>query len=1348
MLKNFTILKKSRLLLLTAFALITGSGSAWAETLTETFDAVTVTSRYLLSNGWVMVHNNGNYQGFGGSYDYQIKSGNYDGELGNSLYCSYSNENEYVVIPTKLCGTFTYYAKRAESSNGTIYFYEATKDGNSFTVTSTQLATASTSSSWGSKSFSLGDDGKYVAINLRASRIDQISATIYEDAAGPGFAVKDGSTKLTSPYAYSFGLATAGTTKAFTLSNPGTEATPIAVDVTGANGFTAVVEDNATSIPAGGEKTLTITMPSTTASGSIVVTPTGDGLSAFTFNVSGTVRDANKFFETFAGGALPEDWSSTGGWSYSSDEGGYAKQTIYSQYRLVTPILNFAENETLMLEAAYYSSASYCSFKVQYSTDGSTWNDATLSSNTFNSTWTSYTVSGIPAGKCYIGFYGKYVYLRNIYGGELPLEPNMKVTEPASLDFGVYDKDETPAPTKTFTIANTGRATLSGITVSSGNAAFTITNAPTTLAAGASQEVTITMATGTTGALSSLITVSATDMTDATFTVTGAVIPDGMPTEEFTDGLPANWTNVSWTFDNGEATGKSSSAYLTTPKLIISAGDLVVIKAKRYDSDTTDYLTVQGSDDNGATWTAYSKKLQNAEGLTYPDYGTIVISDIPTTVNKLRFVGYYAVIDEISGLTYAPVLSVTKDAAAVTTPAAYDFGECGADATVTYSFANTGAGTISITDVAITGAGATAYSTNWTTSTVAPFNLVITRTYDAGRAGSGAMEAVVTVTTSEGDFVINVTGTDKAANDPELAVTLGGDAVTTGDAANFGTKLQAAPSAKTYTITNSGTGTLTGTISTSDDTQFTVSKVSFSLGASESTTFDLALVFNTTYGAKAATITIHPTNDGLDDGSFDIAINATASTLDPEAWTEDFASGTLPMGWTATTWTIGTFSSYENKTTMALAPSGSTAGTITTPCLTAKEGDVLSWDAYFKWADEGLTVEYSTDEQLSWTSAGTTYGTADGTEGSGQVNYHKEMSFTAPADGNYYLRFTSTYQNGVDNFAGFKLNLPDHIMAITASSIPTSGQKATQSFNASVTVKESRGVNEENVVAKLYMGDEVIGTSETVTVEANETKQINFTATPTVAATSGAQMHIEVEWAGTTLSTDAVTRYVAEFVKLELTDTEEKEISTGYSAVYDQVTLNRTYVAGWNTIVLPVETALSEFGEGAKAYKFTKYNEGELTFTSDSKLSVATPYLLYLPSGLTKTLSWDLPVIYSSYVGADNIKTTYSGVTFQGTYAPMSAGTLDGKYVLGTQNGATKLYKATASTTMKGFRAYFEASAGARLTIVLDDEVSGIDTIENGELQMENVYNLQGQKVNNVNRKGLYIVNGKKTVIR
>ena len=129
--------------------------------------------------------------------------------------------------------------------------------------------------------------------------------------------------------------------------------------------------------------------------------------------------------------------------------------------------------------------------------------------------------------------------------------------------------------------------------------------------------------------------------------------------------------------------------------------------------------------------------------------------------------------------------------------------------------------------MAITGDGAAAYSTNWTESVAAPFDLVITRTYDATRTGT--QSAVVTVTTSEGVFVINVTGTDKAANAPEMAVYLSGVAVINNETVDFGKVT--ADAVKTITVKNNGTGSMAVNIySNSED--FTVSPATLtSIGA-------------------------------------------------------------------------------------------------------------------------------------------------------------------------------------------------------------------------------------------------------------------------------------------------------------------------------------------------------------------------------------------------------------------------------------------------------------------------------------------------------------------------------------
>ena len=1027
---HISTLTRSRWLLLTLFTLLVGVSPAWGQTtiLSEDFE-----SNSLSTNEWTTVNPGTNASAISteakrnGTYGYK--------------FCYYSsskpsNSPRYLIskqlsIPANASNinlSFFYSKYISGSEKFAVGYSTTTNEVGAFTWSGD--ITNAAYNSWKEYNLELNNDVKYIAIQYKSGDqyylyIDDITITC-DIVSGPGFAVKDGSTKLSSPYAYSFGLTTAGTTKTFKLTNPGNAATPISVDVTGANGFTAAVEDNATSIPAGGEKTLTITMPNATASGSVVVTPTGDGLSAFTFNVSGTVRDPNKVYLDFSDGQIPDGWTSVAIGSYASSYGtawaastGYISQSGGSSsyaWAFTSPKLNFTNGEKVFFETAKYSSGySSPSITVEYTTDatgatGWTAIGSAFTDDTYGN-WTSRSVTIPVEGVKRIRFNGWYVHMRNIYGGEEPNEPNMVVTQPTTLGFGLYDKDASPAPTKTFTIANTGKATLSGISVTSGNAAFEITGAPSSLAAGEDAEVTITMSTATAGALSSLITVSATDMEDASFTVTGTIKPAGMSVEEFTDGLPANWTNASWTFANGEATGKSGSAYLTTPKISFSAGDFIIIKAKRYDSDSSDYLTVQGSNDNGSTWTAYSKKLQNADGLTYPDYGTMVLTDIPATVNKLRFVGYYCVVDEIHGLNYAPVLAVTKDETPVSSPAAYDFGEQAANASVTYNFANAGAGTLSVTNVEVTNTPDDGtYTTSWTESVATPFNLVITQNYDAEKAGGKTGSVVVTMSDAS-TFTINLSGTLLAANAPTLAVD---------NTLEFG-KLTANDT-QTVTVTNSGTGSMTVDI-VSDNALFTVSPAQLTeIGAGASKTFDVTFHYDQVtagnYGVKNANITVTPTYNA----EAAIVINASAKAKDPEEWSENFAGNAKPDGWDAgANWTFAegkAKASYDYSATNYL----------TTPSLTVTgETDGVTFDYEATSNYVSILIQKSKNGG-AFTDLHTISGLNNGDAGS--------YTITGLEAGNYKFRFKNDDYN-LDNFEGLKLNLNDPTIAVYSDALAT-----------------------------------------------------------------------------------------------------------------------------------------------------------------------------------------------------------------------------------------------------------------------------------------------------------------------
>ena len=558
---------------------------------------------------------------------------------------------------------------------------------------------------------------------------------------------------------------------------------------------------------------------------------------------------------------------------------------------------------------------------------------------------------------------------------------------------------------------------------------------------------------------------------------------------------------------------------------------------------------------------------------------------------------------------------------------------------------------------------------------------------------------------------------------PALGVTLAEAGITTGYNDNFGAKVKEAMT-HTYTIKNTGTGTLTGTITSSVPAHFTVSKSSFSLGAGESTTFDLSLVFNETYEDKASVITIHPTNDGLTD----VVINASATTKDPNIWEEDFEDG-IPAFWIneGGAWSTSRYN-HEGQA----GPYSETSKALITPRLQATEGQVLQFDVidaenstYF------LKAEYSNDKS-EWTVIDTY--TTSGTK-----------EFTAPADGYYYLRFTG-YYTYVDNLEGFKLSLPDHIVDITSNTIPTSGLKEGVSFAALVAVKESRGLAEE-VTAKLYMNDEVIGT-ETATVSANGSKTLFITCTPTVAA-EDAEMYIEVTYAGGTLKSAKVTRDVAAAITLALDEEATDDVVAG---TYDKVTITRSFVQGWNTLVLPIGIPVADLDENAVVYTFSSYsNDGELGFTkvTATTLDPATPYVVYVPTNKDVNLTYLNKEVFSTWVGSSNIYTrkynSTQEATFQGTYTKMAAGSMEGKWGVTKQ---AKIAKGSSSASMKAFRAYFVLPEGSSARLAFFDEATGITRVIAADELDQNAYNLKGQRVESLKKGNLYIKDGKKRVVK
>lgn len=175
-----------------------------------------------------------------------------------------------------------------------------------------------------------------------------------------------------------------------------------------------------------------------------------------------------------------------------------------------------------------------------------------------------------------------------------------------------------------------------------------------------------------------------------------------------------------------------------------------------------------------------------------------------------------------------------------------------------------------------------------------------------------------------------------------------------------------------------------------------------------------------------------------------------------------------------------------------------------------------------------------------------------------------------------------------------------------------------------------------------------------------------------------------------------------------------------------------------------------DFSETAiKAYKVKVTKEGDAdpvaTLTKVNQVPAGTPVLLYKEGGDTN----DVPVIANADAVSDNdlVRGTGAAVeTTEDTYTNM---------ILNNVGGNIGFYFANGKKVEKN-RAYLHilttnapAAAGARMTIVFDEESTGIQKIESEAANKENgaYYNLSGQRVAQPT-KGLYIVNGKKVVIK
>lgn len=223
-------------------------------------------------------------------------------------------------------------------------------------------------------------------------------------------------------------------------------------------------------------------------------------------------------------------------------------------------------------------------------------------------------------------------------------------------------------------------------------------------------------------------------------------------------------------------------------------------------------------------------------------------------------------------------------------------------------------------------------------------------------------------------------------------------------------------------------------------------------------------------------------------------------------------------------------------------------------------------------------------------------------------------------------------------------------------------------------------------------------------------------------------------------------------ITLSETDTDDSKISFNNGGLRT-VQLTRTLGADyWNTLCLPFDvtkTKLEEaFGYGADPVINTleSVDGGIFNFTSAENVAAGTPFLLKVKKQVVNPTFTEVEI---SQATPKTVSPNNDGYSFVGTYSTHTLLTDNTQLFLGTDGN---LYlPAAGQNVMNGLRAYFTVPSGAPVRVVADESENelGVGRVTASPGGHIIIYNMMGQPCQGGSlKRGMYIVNGKKTIIR
>lgn len=486
---------------------------------------------------------------------------------------------------------------------------------------------------------------------------NEVYANVHVTAYYATFAIYDADgLKLMSNEQIAFGTNNVAVTKTVTIKNEGTA--PLKVtSITLPEGFST--PETAFDVAAGGEKTVSITMPISEPYGLKQGNVTIEhALGTFTFAVKGTSVDPNIFFENFESNGLPESWIIGERWTLTSQSGNhYVQQNSNTEATaIITQRLTVNEGEMMTFAAKRAYSTTAATLTVSYSANKANWTKAGQFELT--SSFDTYTLSNIPVGDVYLKFEGQYLAIDDLIGfhesTNAPMltvynSQNETLTDSTAFDLGTITADAVT----TYMIKNTGTGTLYVQIKTEGD--ITANKQDVALTAGQSDSIQISLPlepfgqkeglliiTGEDKEVKVLLTAFSRDPKLLFVDFQNQVWPKGWTAEEKWSITHESYSSTEYYTEHYDHTGKPSS--IITQKLKIGEGQTMTFQAKRASEVYTSKLAVYASSDR-IQWTAvkdFTEQLTN-------EWTSLTLDGITAGEYFLRFEAANVDIDDIEG---------------------------------------------------------------------------------------------------------------------------------------------------------------------------------------------------------------------------------------------------------------------------------------------------------------------------------------------------------------------------------------------------------------------------------------------------------------------------------------------------------------------------------------------------------------------------------------------------------------------------------------------------------------------------------------------------------------------------